>query len=275
MKTSTTMRCLISKYINQILKRQIEPIKSSRYLFSSQNLNDNVKNIDSSRSSKHLYAKIKSCGPISVADYMREALTHPTQGYYMKRDVFGSKGDFITSPEISQLFGEMIGIWVFSEWKKITNNNFQLVELGPGRGTLSKSILKIFNQLKVADKMTIHLVEISPALSEIQANNLCIISKKNLQFGIDSNNIGHYREGVTDNGVKVFWYQSIEHIPKKFSIFIAHEFFDALPIHKFQKNKNTWSEIFVDIDKNIENKFRFVISKVPTLSSRVFISVSI
>ncbi|KAG8040484.1 hypothetical protein G9C98_002480 [Cotesia typhae] len=224
---------------------------------------------------KHLYAKIKSCGPIPVAEYMKEALTNPTAGYYMLKDVFGAEGDFITSPEISQLFGEMVGIWVLNEWRKISSDNFQLVELGPGRGTLSRDILKVFKQLEALYKLSLHLVEISPALSEIQATKLCTSSKEVTPVLIsnsDNSNEKHYREGVTADGTQVFWYYSIEHVPKKFSIFIAHEFFDALPIHKFQKNNGAWHEVFVDIDPENEEKFRYVMSKFPTLSSKLFIS---
>lgn len=171
----------------------------------------------------------------------------------------------------------MIGIWILSEWRKITKDNFQLVELGPGRGTLSKDILKVFRQLRLGDKLSIHLVEISPALSEIQAKNICVTSTKVKINCLDDkkNTIGHYREGVTEHGVKVFWYHSIQDVPRNFSVFIAHEFFDALPIQKFQKNNKTWSEIFVDIDPIVENKFRYVVTKTPTLSSQLFIPVRI
>ncbi|KAK0168558.1 hypothetical protein PV327_002344 [Microctonus hyperodae] len=223
---------------------------------------------------RHLLTKIKACGPINVADYMKEALTHPVAGYYMNKDVFGSKGDFTTSPEISQLFGEMIGVWVLSEWRKISRNDFQLVELGPGRGTLSRDILKVFKQFRVTDKVSIHLVEISRTLSEIQAQKLCtsskeVVSEVNKE---QKNSVTHYREGITEFGNKVFWYRSIEDVPRKFSIFIAHEFFDALPIHKFQKNNEIWHEVFVDIDPTNEEKFRYVISPSPTLTGKLFIS---
>ncbi|XP_015116450.1 protein arginine methyltransferase NDUFAF7, mitochondrial [Diachasma alloeum] len=221
---------------------------------------------EKSRMFRYLQTKMKACGPITVAEYMKEALTHPTEGYYMKKDVFGSQGDFITSPDISQLFGEMIGIWVLSEWRKISRDPLQLVELGPGRGTLSKDILKVFKQLRVGDKMSIHLVEVSPALSAIQAKNLCISSKE-----VDTNEgLKYYREGETQDGNRVFWYYCVEDVPRKFSVFIAHEFFDALPIHKFHRNNGNWSEIFIDIDPSGE-ALRYVTSKSPTLASKLFI----
>lgn len=88
------------------------------------------------------------------------------------------------------------------------------------------------------DKVSVHLVEISPALSQLQAERLCIESRDNEPIANkDEKSIMYYRQGVTKNGVKIYWYYSINDIPKKFSIFVAHEFFDVLPIHKFQVSK--------------------------------------
>ncbi|XP_034189332.1 protein arginine methyltransferase NDUFAF7, mitochondrial [Osmia lignaria lignaria] len=215
----------------------------------------------------YLYTKILSCGPITVAEYMREVLTHPTAGYYMNKDVFGKKGDFITSPEITQLFGEMIAVWMIYEKRKMSKGPFQIVELGPGRGTLMKDILRVFKQLKVLSDISVHLVEISPTLSSIQAKNLCKTTKEydTTKNESEQNFIPHYREGVTADGVNVYWYHSVMDLPKKFSIFLAHEFFDALPIHKFQKTSSGWKEVLVDIiEGSKEEKFRFVLSNTAT-----------
>nr|XP_031839956.1 protein arginine methyltransferase NDUFAF7, mitochondrial isoform X2 [Nomia melanderi]XP_031839957.1 protein arginine methyltransferase NDUFAF7, mitochondrial isoform X2 [Nomia melanderi] len=216
---------------------------------------------------RHIYSKIVACGPMTVADYMKEVLTHPTAGYYMSKDVFGKEGDFTTSPEITQLFGEMIAVWMLHEKMKIAKGPFQIIELGPGRGTLIKDILRVFKQLNVLNNISIHLVEISPALSLIQANNLCKTSK---EHNIETNESEHdyityYREGVTEDGINIYWYHSVKDVPKKFSIFLAHEFFDALPIHKFQKTNSGWREVLVDIiEGSKEEKFRYVLSNAET-----------
>lgn len=96
--------------------------------------------------------RIKLSGAISVADYMKEVLTNPMAGYYMNRDVFGAAGDFITSPEISQIFGDILGVWLISEWEKLSMPRpLQIVEFGPGRGTLLSDIMKVStNDLEIS-----------------------------------------------------------------------------------------------------------------------------
>ena len=159
-------------------------------------------------------------GPISIARYMEACLTHPEFGYYLTRDPLGAKGDFITAPEISQMFGEMVGLWVIDCWQKMGRPvPVQLVELGPGRGTLMVDIvrtLKISPGLKTA--VQIHLVEASPVLAVSQANNL-----------------------------EAEWHPNFSSVPGGPFILIANEFFDALPIHQFQRTKAGWKEIFVGL----------------------------
>ncbi|XP_029177167.1 protein arginine methyltransferase NDUFAF7, mitochondrial [Nylanderia fulva] len=224
---------------------------------------------------RQLYAKILACGPITLAEYMKEILTHPTAGYYTTKDVIGQKGDFTTSPEISQLFGEIIAIWIINECRKISKGPIQLVELGPGRGTLISDILRVFKKLNVSNKVSVHLVEVSPVLSMIQAKKLCIKSTDS-ELRINENqknSITHYREGVTKDGIKIYWYYTINDVPREFSVFIAQEFFDALPIHKFQKTDKGWREILVDIiQETKQEKFRYVLSQAPTAACKVYIS---
>ncbi|XP_055302152.1 protein arginine methyltransferase NDUFAF7 homolog, mitochondrial [Sitodiplosis mosellana] len=215
---------------------------------------------------------ISATGPISVAEYMKHVLTNPNSGYYMLKDVFGEKGDFITSPEISQIFAELVAIWCLSEWQKCGSPGpLQVVELGPGRGTLSQDILRVFAQFGLSDKFSLHLVEVSPYLSELQAKRLCCQHTETKKGDLDS--VPYYRKGESVSGIEIFWYREIKHVPKSFSIFLAHEFFDALPIHKFHRtDDNSWQEILIDTDKTEENHFRFVTSNAKTTMLGLFLT---
>lgn len=197
-------------------------------------------------------SRIKATGPITVAEYMKEVLINPLGGYYMHRDVFGDSGDFITSPELNQIFGEMVAIWFLNEWSKMgAPKPFQIVELGPGRGTLSQDILRVFEHFGCLEKANLNLVEVSPVLSDIQAKRLCMKSER-----IDDNNSLIHREGISHQGIAVKWYKGLSDVPKMYTMLVAHEFFDALPIHKFQKTENGYREILIDIDPTLEKSFR-------------------
>lgn len=198
---------------------------------------------------------------------MKEILTSPHSGYYMSRDVFGQSGDFITSPEIGQIFGELVAIWCIAEFQKIGSPRpTQIIELGPGRGTLIQDFLRVFMKYQQAEDISIHLVELSPYLSKLQSQKLCYSSTE-----IDpKSGQPFYRMGETLTGARVYWYQQIEDVPKGFSIILAHEFFDALPIHKLQKEGDCWKEILIDIDTTDEKKFRYVLSRNETPVSKLF-----
>ncbi|KAM8945565.1 protein arginine methyltransferase NDUFAF7, mitochondrial [Pelodytes ibericus] len=219
---------------------------------------------------KHFILKIKATGPITVAEYMREVLTNPVKGYYMNHDMLGEHGDFITSPEISQIFGELLGIWCISEWMSAGRPKaIQLVELGPGRGTLTSDILRVFSQLQHILKhcdVSVHLVELSPHLSNIQA--LTLTGKNNVSRDAT---LPVYMKGETKCGRPVCWYQNVEDVPPGYTFYIAHEFFDALPIHKIQRTKDGWREILIDIDPEVPEKLRFVLSPSSTMVARTFI----
>ncbi|KAL2081843.1 hypothetical protein ACEWY4_021661 [Coilia grayii] len=223
---------------------------------------------------RHLTSKIKATGPISVAEYMREVLTNPVSGYYVRNDMLGAEGDFITSPEISQIFGELLGIWCISEWMAAGRpKTLQLVEFGPGRGSLASDILRVFSQLKTVlsgAEVSVHLVEVSPKLSQVQAQ--CLTGDQS-QVATSEDDPA-YRSGITSNGLPISWYRTISDVPKGFSIFLAHEFFDALPIHKFQKTEKGWREVMVDIDPDAVDKLRFVLLPSPTLASAALIQAN-
>ena len=123
---------------------------------------------------RELQSRIRFQGPMTVAEYMTAALTHPVHGYYMRRDVFGREGDFITSPEISQVFGDLLGVWCVSCWEQLGKPaRVRLVEAGPGRGTLMADVLRataIFPAFHKA--LSVHLLEVSPFMRGMQRRTL-------------------------------------------------------------------------------------------------------
>lgn len=167
------------------------------------------------------------------------------------------------------LFIQLVAVWCLSEWEKCGSPSpLQLVELGPGRGTLMQDVLRVLSRFGLSDKMSLHLVEVSPYLSTMQASRLCI---KHAEVE-PSDSKPHYREGETISGFQTFWYEKIEDVPKAFSIFLAHEFFDALPVHKFQIVDDKWREVMVDMDPSAENRFRYVVSKTETPKLSLFLN---
>jgi NADH dehydrogenase [ubiquinone] 1 alpha subcomplex assembly factor 7 len=176
----------------------------------------------------HLVKIIKLNGPISISDYMMESMTNPQHGYYVNQDPLGERGDFITSPEISQMFGEMIGLWFADMWVKMNcPHKVNLVEFGPGRGTLMMDALRalrvIPDFLKAID---IHLVEASPELQKIQ-------QKKIIHPNINWH--ASVQKAIEDNDAPIF--------------IIANEFFDALPIKQYQKSGSGWHERMVSLNE--------------------------
>ncbi|EKM58429.1 uncharacterized protein PHACADRAFT_140351 [Phanerochaete carnosa HHB-10118-sp] len=182
---------------------------------------------------KIIHDTIKATGPLSFAKYMQMCLSHPTEGYYMNpsHSVFGSRGDFTTSPEISQVFGELVAIWSLSQWMHFGQRKpIRLVELGPGRGTLMADILRTLSQFAAACSAVqgVHLVETSEAMRTLQ--------KKTLEL-VDAPRKWHTQ-----------WYDSLNDFSvdkDTFTILIAHEFFDALPFHLIQRCDDGWREVLV------------------------------
>lgn len=209
---------------------------------------------------KYFQDKIYVNGPITVAEFMRESL----KTYYNSGKVFGSDGDFITSPEISQLYGEMVMLWLLCMWEKARcPSPVNLIELGPGTGVMMMDMLRLFkqSQYNILD-LSIHMVETSKRCSLEQAKNLCC---SELLSDLPNN---YYQRGITSEkyGMKeIFWYNSIDDIPRNiFSLIVAQEFFDALPIHKFRKINGEWREILIDVENNLSGTFHYVLSKTST-----------
>jgi SAM-dependent MidA family methyltransferase len=157
-------------------------------------------------------------GPMGVDQFMSLALGHPQYGYYTTRDPFGTAGDFITAPEISQMFGEMIGLALAQAWMdQGCPNPFALVELGPGRGTLMADIVRATRGVAgfhAAAQIT--LVEFSDKLRDVQSETL--------------------------KGTSVQWVRRVEDLPALPLIFVANEFFDAMPVCQYQRGAQGWHE---------------------------------
>ena len=130
---------------------------------------------------------IKSSGPMPVWRYMEMCLTHPQHGYYIARDPLGREGDFTTAPEVSQMFGELLGLWAASVWKAIGSPPvLRLIELGPGRGTMMADALRALRVLPpLYQALSIHLVEINPVLREKQKAALAGVRNVAWHDGID------------------------------------------------------------------------------------------
>lgn len=172
---------------------------------------------------------IKTSGSLPLAEYMHWCMADPKDGYYANQEAIGSKGDFITAPEISQMFGEMIGIWAVETWETLGKPSpFNLVELGPGKGTLMQDLLRIGNAVPEFLKTArVHMIETSEKLIETQKETL-----------------GEY-EIVT-------WHKSIKDIPDRPTLIIANEFLDVLPVRQYIKTKNEWREHAINVDENDE-----------------------
>jgi len=175
--------------------------------------------------------QIKTEGPISVAEYMTLCLLDPVNGYYPTRDPLGSDGDFITAPEISQMFGELIGIWCIQSWKDMGSPQaIHLIEYGPGRGIMMSDILRAAQLDKDFIKaVRVHLIEASSALEAVQGRSL------------------------TNAPCPVSWASKLSDIELGPSIIIGNEFLDCLPIRQFiQKDRFAgragWHERMVMLD---------------------------
>ncbi len=183
---------------------------------------------------------IKSSGPMPVWRYMELCLTHPNYGYYISRDPLGREGDFTTSPEVSQMFGELLGLWVGSVWKAMGSPSLlRLIELGPGRGTMMADALRALRVLPpLYQALSIHLVEINPVLREKQKAAL--------------------------SGVRIIaWHDSLDQVPAGPAVVLANEYFDILPIHQAVKRETGWHERTVEIDDGGKLAFGFAPDPMP------------
>jgi NADH dehydrogenase [ubiquinone] 1 alpha subcomplex assembly factor 7 len=173
--------------------------------------------------------QIKKSGPMPLPEFMQAALSDPEYGYYFQRQPFGREsstgGDFITAPEISQMFGELIAMWCVDFWERSGQpDQIHFIELGPGRGTLMRDIHRSVRNHPFAKAMLTHFVETSPRLQQVQ------------------------KETITSQAEPAYlsaakWHETIETLPNSgMRIILANEFFDALPIRQFRFTGHNWSE---------------------------------
>ena len=182
-------------------------------------------------------------GPISLARYMELCLSHPQYGYYRKRDPLGQEGDFITAPEISQIFGELIGLWIVVVWQQMGRpEKTQLIELGPGRGTLMNDALRAAKiEPSFSEAIQLHLVDSSETLRKIQSKRLADYAP--------------------------VWHDNLCSLPEGPMIVIANEFFDALPIRQFERGEMGWHERLVGLRD--DGRLHLVLSSPTAVSTLI------
>jgi SAM-dependent MidA family methyltransferase len=185
-----------------------------------------------------IHRLIRSSGPMPVWRYMQLCLTHTEHGYYVSRDPLGREGDFTTAPEVSQMFGELLGLWTASVWKSIGSPSpLRLVELGPGRGTMMADVLRAIRVLPpLHEAIDIHLVEINRVLRD--------------------------RQRATLSGQRsITWHDSLDDVPEGPAVILANEYFDVLPIHQAVRRETGWHERVVNLDD--DGKLSFGAAETP------------
>src|SRR5215467_8464960 len=190
----------------------------------------------------HLRARIERDGPLPVDEYMRSCLADPEHGYLQRQAMIGAEGDFVTAPEISQVFGELIGLWAGVVWRTMgAPAPVNLVELGPGRGTLLRDALRAARSIPhFLAAASVHLIERSAPLREAQRRTLATPSSP-----ADRGRHGHDR---AVSSWAVTWHEAISTVPEGATIVIANEFLDALPIRQLVWEGGTWHERVVDVE---------------------------
>lgn len=171
-----------------------------------------------------LARRVRTEGPLSLAAYMAMALYDPQEGYYARQSPIGAAGDFVTAPEISQIFGELIGLWCAALWQAMGRpQRVTLAELGPGRGTLASDLMRAAATVpEFRRALDLVLVERSPVLRQVQRERLA--------------------------GARPRWIERLDEAPAGPLLLVANEFFDALPIRQFVRVGRHWAERRVGLD---------------------------
>ncbi len=196
---------------------------------------------------REIRSLIEADGPMPVARYMALCLGHPRHGYYTTRDPLGAAGDFTTAPEMSQIFGELIGLWCAEVWRRMgAPRRVLLVELGPGRGTLMQDMLRAARVLpEFHAALEVHLIETSPKLRERQ------------------------RIALAEAGVPITWHERPKSLPDGPLLAVANEFVDALPVDQFVKTENGWHERRVGLQPDGKLAFGLDPAQLPALEDKL------
>lgn len=186
---------------------------------------------------KIIESEIKNKGYISIDNFMRIAMSDKYNSYYRNSEPLGDNGDFITSPEVSQMFGEMVALWAIDAWNKLGRpGSFNIVEFGAGTGKLMRDLLRIARMdREFYESATISIIDINEGLIEIQRTNL-------------------------SEHTNIKWISSLDMLKEIPSIIIANEFFDALPIRQFHLSNNVWREKVISLDD--KNNFEFLFKDI-------------
>jgi NADH dehydrogenase [ubiquinone] 1 alpha subcomplex assembly factor 7 len=195
--------------------------------------------------------KFKKNDLLSLDKFINECLYNKKFGYYIKKNPFGKKGDFITAPNISILFSEMIAIWIISFWEKLNcPKQFNLIELGAGNGEMMRDLVNTFNNFpQFKNSCNIKILEKSIPLRKMQ------------------------KKMITSN--KVEWLNNLKELNKLPSIFIANEFFDALPIKQFVKKNSQWHERYVNFSSQIKPKYLDIPFDMKKLEKKLNFKISL
>ncbi len=202
---------------------------------------------------RKLRDRIRKNGPLTLHDYMQACAADPEHGYYIVRDPFGAGGDFITAPDICQVFGELLGLWCVHVWAELGQPaHCRLVELGPGRGTLMSDALRAASLVpEFLQSVEVHMVETSAALARVQEEQIRGQAEDQERFL-----------------PALHWHQRLEDVPEGPTLLIANEFLDALPIRQFQKRNGEWFERMVTLDA--ADQFVFTLSARPQTDLTAF-----